>query len=75
MAIAEKGRLKMKKVMMSIINKREECLKITTEGKKRYIKLAVIVNFFWIVYQLLVDVLPNHCLEATVQITLGRFEK
>lgn len=75
MEIAEKHRLKMKNVSASIINKRGGCLNITTESKKRNIKLVVKVNFFRIVYPLLLDVLPNHYLEATVQITLGRFER
>lgn len=73
MEIAEKRRLKIMNVTVCIAN--EECLKIATESKKRSIKLAAMVKFFWIVYQLLLDVLPNHYLEATVQITLGGFER
>ena len=56
---------------MSIINKREEGLKIAKESKKRNIKFAVIVKF----YQLILDVLPNDYLEVTVQIILARFER
>jgi len=58
-------------VTLSIINKREEGLKIAKESKKRNIKFAVIVKF----YQLILDVLPNDYLEVTVQIILARFER